>query len=243
MTQEFVRYYTRGVRFPRLVGRTHDGTPLPGGPYTVTQLVGGLAVFVVGSLTMPAWETGGALVSYLILLGAVVTTIFLLRFVRNDGRNPVTATMAVLSVLMQPRGGRFGGRPLRIKAPHRVTGRVQIRPGPGEGAVRPLATPDPDPRAAVAPGRPRLATGSTARGWARPSVAAPRGAGTTSAPRGRPAPPLRSQGGPARPVRTGAAPTGPAPVPLSGVQRLLRAVADADEPGPAAEGSVKETRV
>ena len=36
---EVARFYTRSRKFPRLIGRLHDGTKIPGGPYTVTQAI------------------------------------------------------------------------------------------------------------------------------------------------------------------------------------------------------------
>jgi hypothetical protein len=140
------RYYTRGVRFPRLIGQTHDGTRIPGGPYTLTQGVGGLVAFLGGWWTRPLWGNGNLLRDYLLLFLAVGATVFALRFVRTSGRDPITAGTALASVYLQPRHGRLRGRSLRIARPHPVRGRPVLLsdlahlPVPGLPAPAPAGT-------------------------------------------------------------------------------------------------------
>ena len=48
--REVARFYTRSRRFPKFIGRLHDGTKIPGGPYTLTQGVV-LAIVLVGAVS------------------------------------------------------------------------------------------------------------------------------------------------------------------------------------------------
>ena len=50
---EVVKWYTRARKFPTLIGKTPDGTRLPGGPYTITQVLVGGALAVL--LASPPW--------------------------------------------------------------------------------------------------------------------------------------------------------------------------------------------
>ena len=65
---DVVRFHTRGVRFPRLIGKTADGTRLPGGPYTITQVVATVTIFIVGQWTRPVWGGNGLAGDYLVLV-------------------------------------------------------------------------------------------------------------------------------------------------------------------------------
>lgn len=151
MKDDVARYYTPGVRFPRLVGKTADGARIPGGPYTITQAVGGLAVFVVGNGLRPLWGGRSLVADYGALLVAVVVTVFALKFVRSGGRDPFTAGLALLGVYTQPRSGRVGGRAVRIRPPRRVRGRIALLI-PASAAVAPAPR-----RSAAAPARPASA--------------------------------------------------------------------------------------
>jgi len=74
-TIERVKWFTLARKFPQLIGRTPDGARIPGGPYTITQAIGGLVVLVVGYYSMGLWANFGVLGNYVVLLsltGAVV---------------------------------------------------------------------------------------------------------------------------------------------------------------------------
>ena len=60
--REVARFYTRSRRFPKFIGRLHDGTKIPGGPYTLTQGVVLAIVLVVALMTQSVWGTGSPIV-------------------------------------------------------------------------------------------------------------------------------------------------------------------------------------
>lgn len=53
--QRVMRSYTRGLKIPRLIGRLTEDFTLPGGPYTLTQFMVGVATIIIGYLTVGLW--------------------------------------------------------------------------------------------------------------------------------------------------------------------------------------------
>ena len=58
-SQDVVKWYTHARRFPTLIGRTHDGRRIPGGPYTPTQLIVGAVLAWAASKTTSVWAHFG----------------------------------------------------------------------------------------------------------------------------------------------------------------------------------------
>lgn len=144
-TADVAKFFTRGVKFPRLIGTTADGTRIPGGPYTMLQAVGGLLAFGAAQGTKALWSNG-SLISDLIVLAAVTgCVVYALRFVRVGGRNPASVLIGVLGVLSQPKYGRLQGRRVRVRRPHGV-----------RGVVRTLALPDPATAGSTPPAAPAI---------------------------------------------------------------------------------------
>ena len=138
MSDMTLQWYTRARRLPRLIGKVPGGHDLPGGPYTVTQVVGTACVVVVGYLTMGLWGPGGGLVNYGILGVSALVCLIGLGFVKNTGRNPAAVGISLLGALAVPSRGKYRGRPIRTAKIHRVSHRiVACLPTPqdeGEGA-------------------------------------------------------------------------------------------------------------
>ncbi len=147
---EVARWYTAGRRFPRVMGRLSDGTPIPGGPYTIQQL----AVFVIGVISLNAtrgvWGVFGSLINYAVIAGVPFLAAKALG-VFAWGRNPVTLVYGFLLLMRAPREGRINGR--AVGAP---TLNTKGRPAAAAHAFIPAAPPpvaapvvvevlDPDP--------------------------------------------------------------------------------------------------
>lgn len=189
---EVVKWYTRARRFPQLIGKTPDGARLWGGPYTYTQVVGAVAVLVVGIKTVGLWGQFGLVLNALVLLGVVYATTLGLGRLPIGSRNPLSVAQGALKSVSSSAAGSYAGRPLKIRRPHRVPSRVVVAHTdhtyldiPAPTAAQPTAQAAAAPPARLSRGRPR---------WSRP------------APSQRPHPT------PARPA---------APLALSNVQRLL----------------------
>lgn len=179
--QQVVRWYTRARRFPQLIGRTPDGARIWGGPYTITQVTAAGVMLLLGLWTTSLWAHHG-LVGNALLLGAVThAVVFGLGKIPPGARTPLAVAAGVWRAVSAPGSGRLGGRPVRLRPPHRVRHRVTVfvpaagTPAPAPArvptarAARPLAGPAAPPR----PRRPRR--GDRARPLAPAAVAAPAG--------------------------------------------------------------------
>jgi hypothetical protein len=161
------RCYTRARRSPVMVGtvKTGFGQPfrLPGGPYTITQLVAIVVSVVVLVITRPIWG-GHGFVDALALVAVPFGAAFALRYVHIDGRNPAAALASVTVMLAGPRWGRLHGRSYRPARPRRchtvvtLATPASLPPGPSPAQDTPTdpsvsAVSTTRPRAAVHPGQ------------------------------------------------------------------------------------------
>lgn len=117
---EVMRWFTHALRVPTLIGKPPGGGHYPGGPYSVTQVLGAIGLFVTGQMTMSVWGVWSGLMNNVVLFLASIGTLFALRLVKPGGRNPLAASMAFGSVIVPPLGGKFRGRPIQRRLPHRV---------------------------------------------------------------------------------------------------------------------------
>lgn len=142
---EVLRWYTSGRRLQRLIGKAPGGGYYPGGPYTITQVVGACSVLVVLSLTKSIWGTGNWLLDTALLpLGLSVATLFGLKLVKPGGRNPLSAGFALLGALVSPRHGRHNGKALRLPRPHQVHHHILVDLSALAHPERPLESPSPE---------------------------------------------------------------------------------------------------
>jgi len=125
-TVERVKWFTLARKFPQLIGRTPDGAHIPGGPYTITQAVGGLIVLVVGYYSMGLWANFGVLGNYTLLLALTGAVIFGLGRIPLGARNPAAIGMGAFRAVAAPQRGRLRGRPVRIRRPRQLRHRVVI---------------------------------------------------------------------------------------------------------------------
>lgn len=125
-TVERVKWFTLARKFPQLIGRTPDGARIPGGPYTITQAVGGPIVLVVGYYSMGLWANFGVLGNYTLLLALTGAVIFGLGRIPLGARNPAAIGMGAFRAVAAPQRGRLRGRPVRIRRPRQLTHRVVI---------------------------------------------------------------------------------------------------------------------
>ncbi|MFD5785339.1 TcpE family conjugal transfer membrane protein [Streptomyces sp. NPDC127037] len=160
--------YTRARKHPLVIGKLPGGGRIPGGPYTITQIITMAGVFVLLLLVRDLWAffgIGNALVMVIVPWGLA----WLMRYARMDGRDPARALLGLLTYSTSPPGGRLAGRPQRTFKTKLVTGRVTIN-------VRPPEEPEPSPAPEARPVRLVPTTGRTGR---HPAEAAPPAAGPT----------------------------------------------------------------
>ncbi|PZF82774.1 hypothetical protein [Jiangella anatolica] len=205
---ETVKYYTRARKFPQLLGRMPDGTKIPGGPYTVQQLIAAILIIVVGGLTIDTWGVFGVFGNIALLFGTAFAAVFLIGRLPMNGRNPLYALIGLYRSLNAPASGRYQGRPVRFRRPRRIRHRTTVYLGP---------LPGTDPWAELEPGVLAAAVAELPDGLRQRLERTPA------------APPA------AEPVAIPEPAAAPAGRPLSGVQALL-ALLPADQQDQPANG-------
>jgi len=233
--QQVVRWYTRARRFPQLIGRTPDGARIPGGPYTITQVATAGVLMLIALKTTSLWAHYGLLANGLLLAGVVYGVVFLLGKIPLGSRNPLAIAAGAWRALTSPSTGRLGGRPVRLRGPHRVQHRMTVflpAAAPTAAAPEPTATVPPapaaEPLAAPAPAGTQLGEQADPSDR-RAKTSRRRSKARSSLGHRRPAPgPADEQptAAPAAPAPAPTQPQPPAPAPaatpaLSGVQALL----------------------
>lgn len=160
------RSYTRARKHPLVIGRFPGGGRIPGGPYTITQIVTMVAVFILLLGLRDLWAVFG-LGNVLVLVVVPWGLAWLMRYARMDGRDPARALLGLLAYATAPPGGRLAGRPQRTFRTRLVTARVTVNPRPPAPA-EPRSRPEPAPEA-----RPvRLVTTTGRTGGPPPQTAA-----------------------------------------------------------------------
>lgn len=127
--QKVVRWYTAARRFPLLISKTPQGERIPGGPYTIYQLVLGALTIVVGFLTWNLWGVFGPL--NIIVLGMVAFSVLIAaRYIPMDAPNPLWTLLGVVMGLASLRGPRSEGVPAPRRRPTVVRTAVRHLTGP-----------------------------------------------------------------------------------------------------------------
>lgn len=141
---EIVRWYTRARRFPQLIGRTPDGTQIPFGPFTFTQVIG-IGVFLfVAVKTVDLWGQFGLIGNVFVGATATFGIGFALGRIPIGARNPLSLAVGTLNAFTAPHTGTVSGRPVRTKAPHRVHSEVVIHHLTDDTTTPPVAATSPE---------------------------------------------------------------------------------------------------
>ncbi|GAB4590084.1 hypothetical protein [Nocardia sp. IFM 10818] len=144
---QLIRNFKRARRIPMLIGRTHTGERIPGGPYSPLQFLGTGAVVGLLILTYPAWSRfGSSAQNIAVFVGLPAATLWLLGRLPQAGRNPVSIAVGALKALTSTvTTPTVNGRPVRApRAPQALTGTVTISAAPRPAA--PTVTAQPVPR-------------------------------------------------------------------------------------------------
>lgn len=190
------RWYTAARRFPQLIGRTPDGSKLPGGPYTILQLVVGAVVLFVLWNTTGLWARGGLFVNIAIGGGLLCGSVWLSGRLPYNLRNPLVVVGGWWHAIERAGGTAGRAADVRLRKPrHPANGQVLMlipddTPAPSRAADE-IRTEAHEPALDV----PAVSESASVD----PVIAPHRGEGS-------------------RPSTSDSSPIGPA---LSGVQRLL----------------------
>ena len=103
------RFYTAARKFQQLIGVTPAGETIPGGPYTVTQFLVGIAVLVVGFISRPLWSQG-ALTDVLFIAVAAVGATYGVGKMPGSRRSIINLINCWITLMSRPRTGTYRGK-------------------------------------------------------------------------------------------------------------------------------------
>ncbi|MGF0118761.1 hypothetical protein ACQFYA_20910 [Promicromonospora sp. Marseille-Q5078] len=138
---EAARWFTRARRIPILIGRAHDGSRIPGGPYTIGQVIAAAIALFVMWKTATLWAHFGWVTNATVFIGVVAGVVILVGKLPRGGRNPLSWAAGFLALYLRTPGGTVGGRPLRVTPPRKVQHRIVM-----PVATLPTSTQDEDDR-------------------------------------------------------------------------------------------------
>lgn len=123
---EIARFYTRSRRFPKMIGRMTDGSRIPGGPYTLTQVGVGGTVLLGMLLTRTLWTTQAVLLDLAITAGVAWGVTWLVGLLPITRRNLFAAFLGAVAAMFKPTGGTYKGQVPKVRRPHHVVGSTRL---------------------------------------------------------------------------------------------------------------------
>lgn len=136
--REVAHFYTGSRRFPKFIGRLHDGTKIPGGPYTLTQGVVLACVLILGLTTQGLWGTGSPIVNIPLAFAVAWAAAWGAGRIPATRRNLLSIIGSSISAMTRQAAGRYRGEALKIRAPHYAGGRATIAGSVEAIAILPL---------------------------------------------------------------------------------------------------------
>lgn len=144
---DVARFFTKARRIPILIGRTHDGTKIPGGPYTLGQVITGLVLLFALWKTADLWAQFGLAGNVVIFVAVFGGAVFGVGKLPRTGRNPIFWVADFLSLATRAPGGSINGRPVRVARPHQLRHKI-VAPLVGEDLVADEESGREEPQAA-----------------------------------------------------------------------------------------------
>lgn len=109
------RFFTSARRFKQVLGSLPDGTKIPGGPYTYTQIGVMLGTLATAWITRGVWGSGSAIGDLITSVALAVGVGFLIAKLPGSRRSPLRLLGSSVGLLTHPGpGGRYEGRPLKL---------------------------------------------------------------------------------------------------------------------------------
>ncbi|MBV9022734.1 MAG: hypothetical protein JO362_02735 [Streptomycetaceae bacterium] len=135
--------YTRARKHPLVIGKLPGAGRLPGGPYTITQVVTMVVVFLLLVITRQLWAHFGVL-DVLVMVAVPWGLAWVLRYARLDGRDPARALRSLLLYASSPVDSRLSGRPQGVRS-RLVGGACTVHVRTSARAARQAQAPAPVP--------------------------------------------------------------------------------------------------
>ncbi|WP_435059822.1 hypothetical protein [Streptomyces sp. bgisy060] len=118
--------YTRARKHPLVIGKLPGAGRLPGGPYTITQVMTMVISFGLLIMTRDLWAHFGAM-NFILMVLIPWGLAWVLRYARLDGRDPARAVRSLLIYSSTPAQGRLAGKPQRVARPRLATATCTVR--------------------------------------------------------------------------------------------------------------------
>ncbi|MFD8732335.1 hypothetical protein [Streptomyces sp. NPDC059611] len=139
--------YTRARKHPLVIGKLPGAGRLPGGPYTITQVMTMVISFGLLVMARDLWAHFGAM-NFVLMALIPWGLAWVLRYARLDGRDPARAVRSLFIYSSTPAQGRLAGKPQRAGRPRLATATCTVRV---RSAERPAAESAPQPARAARP--------------------------------------------------------------------------------------------
>jgi hypothetical protein len=118
--------YTRARRHPLVIGKLPGAGRLPGGPYTITQVMTMVLTFGLLVMTKDLWAHFGVM-NFLLMVLLPWGLAWVLRYARLDGRDPARAIRSLFVYSSTPAQGRLAGKPMRVVRPRLASATCTVR--------------------------------------------------------------------------------------------------------------------
>lgn len=123
---EGMRWYTRALKIPRLIGKLPSGERIKGGPYRQSQAYTFVTIVVVGHLTMSWWGMGGFFTNWGALLAVAAGAGAAAKYLPIGTVNPVVMAGGAVRMAGRSRSARWCGVQVRPAGSGVATARVTI---------------------------------------------------------------------------------------------------------------------
>lgn len=145
---EVGRFYTRARKVKKMLGKLHDGSKIPGGPYTLTQGAAGVVTGFLALNTNGLWTTRMSIVDIVLGVLAMWGVAWAVGRLPSTNRNPALALVDASGAVFKPAMGSYRGETLEIRKPGP---RPSSHSRPAWTTVPIVAKPDPIPPTSVEP--------------------------------------------------------------------------------------------
>lgn len=103
------KFFTSARKVQQLLGTLPDGRKIPGGPYTLPQVLTGLGAGLLAFLTRPMW-TKDVVTDVLIVVGVTVGVGWAAGRIPRTRRTLIGLVNSTLNLLTRPVSGKYRGR-------------------------------------------------------------------------------------------------------------------------------------
>lgn len=115
MTQQpqtpVMRSFTRAFKIPILIGKFEGGVSLPGGPYSLVQILTAIATYLAAIMLRPFWGQWG-IADFLAAAIPALTIGFFAGKISFGARGPIAIATSLLGGMTSPSFGSYRGKPM-----------------------------------------------------------------------------------------------------------------------------------